>query len=89
MSLDQARAFIEKMKSDEAFRERILAIENVDARLDAASGAGFQFTEAEVKVVQSELSDDELDAAAGGGYKDICLPTKHYCGVLSDAIWNN
>jgi len=67
MSLDQARAFIEKMKSDEAFRNRIIAIEDVDARLEAASDAGFEFTEAEIKSVQSELSDDDLDQAAGGG----------------------
>ena len=66
MSLDQARAFIEKMKADEAFRDRIVAIEGIDARLAAARDAGFQVTEAEVKEVQSELTDDELDAAAGG-----------------------
>ena len=66
MSLDQARAFIEKMKSDEEFRGRIMAIEAVDARLAAASDAGFEFTEAEVKEVQSELSNDDLDQAAGG-----------------------
>ncbi len=66
MSLDQARAFIEKMRSDEAFRNRIMAIEDVGARLVAASEAGFHFTEAEVKSVQCELSDDDLDKAAGG-----------------------
>jgi predicted ribosomally synthesized peptide with nif11-like leader len=67
MSLDRARAFFEKMKSDEAFRDRIIAIEGVDARLVAASSAGFQFTESELKEVQIELTDDQLDAAAGGG----------------------
>ena len=66
MSLDQAKAFIEKMKSDEAFRNRITAIEGVDARLAAARDAGFQVTEAEVKEVQSELTYDELDQVAGG-----------------------
>ncbi len=72
MSLDQARAFIEKMKADEAFRDRITAIEGIDARLAAARDAGFQVTEAEVKEVQSELTDDELDAAAGGcGWLDV------------------
>ena len=30
MSLDYARAFIEKMKSDETFRNRFMAIEDVD-----------------------------------------------------------
>ena len=66
MSLDQARAFIEKMKSDEAFCDRIMAIEAVDARLAAARDAGFVFTEAEIKEVKNELNDDELDRAAGG-----------------------
>ena len=67
MSLDQARAFIEKIKSDDAFRDRISAIKEVDGRVAAARGAGFDFTEAEVKEAQSELSDFELDNAAGGG----------------------
>ena len=46
MSLDQARLFIERMKSDEAFAKRVMEIEDVDvdARLAAASGAGFEFT---------------------------------------------
>ena len=74
MSLDQAKAFIEKMKSDEAFRNRILAIEGIDARLAAASVAGFQVTEAEVKEAQSELTEDELDAAAAGGGGWIMSP---------------
>ncbi len=29
MSLDHARAFIEKMKSDVAFKERVLAFEDI------------------------------------------------------------
>ena len=66
MSVDQARAFIEKMKSDEAFCDRIMAIEAVDARLAAARDAGFVFTETEINEVKSELNDDELDRVAGG-----------------------
>jgi len=66
MSVDQARAFIEKMKSDEAFCDRIMAIEAVDARLAAASDAGFEFTDTEINEVKSELNDDELDRVAGG-----------------------
>ena len=66
MSVDQARAFIEKMKSDEEFRDRIMAIEAVDARLAAAKDAGFVFTEADIKEVKSELSYEELDRVEGG-----------------------
>jgi predicted ribosomally synthesized peptide with nif11-like leader len=33
MSAEQAQAFVEKMKSDEAFRARVMAEEDVDARM--------------------------------------------------------
>ena len=66
MSLDQARAFFEKMKTNEAFRESIMAIENADAMLAATISEGFEFTDAELKDVHSELSDDELNSVAGG-----------------------
>jgi len=79
MSIDQARAFIVKIKTDEAFRDRIMAIEDVDDRIAAASGAGFEFTEAEVKEVQSELSDEDMDAAAGGKNMYWGLLTTSWC----------
>ena len=67
MSLDQARAFIEKMKSDEAFRERIMAMEDVTERFNLIKSEGFDCNEEEVKEVAEELSDEDLDAATGGG----------------------
>ncbi len=67
MSLDQARAFIEKMKSDVAFKERVLAIEDVAERLKLIKSEGFDCSQAEVKEVAGELSDTELDDVAGGG----------------------
>jgi predicted ribosomally synthesized peptide with nif11-like leader len=81
MSLDQARLFIEKMKSDEAFRNHIMAIENVEARLATASDAGFACTEAEITEVQSELSDEELDQASGG--VAFCHLTVYCMGAIS------
>ena len=54
------------MKSDGAFRDRIMAIEAVDARLAAVRDAGFEFTEAEINEVKSELSYEELDRVEGG-----------------------
>ena len=66
MSVEQARAFIAKMKSDEAFRNRITAIEDVAERFKLIEDAGFDCSEAEIKEVSGELSDDELDGWAGG-----------------------
>ncbi len=77
MSLDQARAFIEKMKSDEAFRNRIMAIEDVAERFVLIKNEGFDCSEVEIKELAGELSDDELDKAAGGAYKDF-FPVNSY-----------
>jgi predicted ribosomally synthesized peptide with nif11-like leader len=66
MSLDQARLFIEKMKSDEAIAKRVMAIEDVAGRMACIQSEGFDCSEAEIKEVSGELSDDELDQAAGG-----------------------
>jgi predicted ribosomally synthesized peptide with nif11-like leader len=69
MSVENTKAFIEKMKSDEAFRAHILAIENVEEYMAAANNAGFIFTEAEMKQVQSEFTDEDLDDMAGWLFK--------------------
>jgi predicted ribosomally synthesized peptide with nif11-like leader len=74
MSLDQARLFIEKMKSDEAFAKRVMAIEDVAERINLIKCEGFNCNEVEINAVSSELSDEELDDAAGGGKR---------CGRLS------
>ncbi len=66
MSLDQAKLFIEKMKSDEIFSKRVLAIEDVAGRLVYIESEGIDCTEAEIKEVSGELSDEELEAASGG-----------------------
>ncbi len=69
MSLDQAKAFIEKMKSDKAFREKVLAIEDVAGRLQLINSEGFTCTNEEIKAVSAELSDEDLDNLSGGWLK--------------------
>jgi predicted ribosomally synthesized peptide with nif11-like leader len=41
MSLEQAKALIDKMKSDALFRERVLAIEGVEPRMELINKEGF------------------------------------------------
>jgi predicted ribosomally synthesized peptide with nif11-like leader len=69
MSLDQARLLIEKMKSDEAFANRVMAIEDVASRIACIQSEGFDCSEAEIKEVSGELTDAELDSAVGGGLR--------------------
>ena len=66
MSEDQAKAFVEKMKSDDAFRA-----DQRHARLHALLGhdlgaEGFDCSAEEIGALQ-ELGDAELDGAVGGG----------------------
>ncbi len=68
MSLDQAKAFITKMKTDAAFSESVTAIGDVAERFNFIKSAGFDCTEAEIKAVAGELSDEGLDTATGGFY---------------------
>lgn len=68
MSLEQARACIEKMRTDGAFCARILAVEDLAARLQLINTQGFDCTAKEFEQVSAELSDTDLAAVSGGGY---------------------
>ena len=54
MSMEQVKTFIKKMKSDEAFSKRIMAIQDTDARFEAILEAGFDFTMEELSETGKE-----------------------------------
>jgi predicted ribosomally synthesized peptide with nif11-like leader len=64
MSVEHAKAFIEKMKTDEAFCERIMAIENQKERMAAINSAGFVFTQEDLD--DQEDFDCQLSQVVGG-----------------------
>ena len=71
MSVEQAKAFIEKLDSDKTFLREVAGAGSDEARLELAIAAGFDFTAEELAdaIGESggeELSDDELEAVAGG-----------------------
>jgi len=66
MSVDQAKAFVEKMKSDEDFRVRVMAEEDMDARMALIVAEGFDCSAEEIGALQ-ELGEAELSEAVGGG----------------------
>ncbi|PWW81976.1 Nif11-like leader peptide family natural product precursor [Prosthecochloris marina] len=49
MSLDQAKAAINKIKTDNAFREEIMAVSDVGKRVELLNKRGFQCTMAEIE----------------------------------------
>ena len=56
MSVEQAKAFIERLKTDEAFREKVMAIEDAAGRIACIRGEGFECTEEEINEVATEGS---------------------------------
>ena len=65
MSKEAAQAFIEKMKSDHAFRARVLAEEGVEARMALIGAEGFDCSVEEIGAAQDDW-DAELDDVVGG-----------------------
>lgn len=66
MSQEQAKAFIEKMKTNEAFCAKVMAVEDGAARMQLINAEGFACSAEEIKAVATELTDADLDRAAGG-----------------------
>ena len=66
MSAGQAQAFIETMKTDEAFREQVMAVEDVAARMELINAEGFACSAEEIEAVSGALADSELAGVTGG-----------------------
>lgn len=87
MSIESAKAFIEKVKTDEDFKKKLGELNDGQARLDYAKGLGFDFTADDIAKVKEEqgLTDEELDGVAGGcGGGSLCLEG---IGDSSISIW--
>jgi predicted ribosomally synthesized peptide with nif11-like leader len=73
MSREAAQAFIEKMKSDAAFRAKVMADEDVEARPALIPAEGLDCSAEEIGALQ-ELSEAELSGAVGGGERGLVSP---------------
>ena len=73
MSAEQAKAAIEKMKTDEDFRERIMALTEVAARLEIVRAEGFDCSAEEIAAVSgAPVHPDQAGVMEGiiiGGYR--------------------
>ena len=66
MSIEQLKAFLEKVQGDTNLQEKLKAAGNSDAVLAIAKEAGFSISADDLKKAQSEIEDAELESAAGG-----------------------
>ncbi|MFC1679473.1 Nif11-like leader peptide family natural product precursor [Elusimicrobiota bacterium] len=66
MSVESARAFLEKMKSDKAFAQKFAACKDDQARIALVKAEGFEFTGEEIEGAFGELSEEDLAGVSGG-----------------------
>ncbi len=74
MSVEQATACVERVKTDEAFRTRVMAAEDVAARMELINAEGFDCSADEIGSLQ-ELAELDLETVVGGSI--------FYCGQAS------
>ena len=85
MSCEAARAFTERMKSDPAFRDKVLAVADPDERLALVHAEGFDCSAEEIGRQAEALADQHLDAVVGG----FDAPPKLWCDAvcLTQGAW--
>lgn len=64
------KALLERLKTDSAFRERVLQVADVEARLALVRSEGFDVTAEELTLEAVRLSDEQLAQAVGAGSAD-------------------
>ncbi len=79
MSIEHAKEFVHRMKTDRDFARKVLCIESKQERLEFASSMGFHFTQEEIQGVKTSLSDEELDLISAG--KSSCSQSQFETGL--------
>jgi predicted ribosomally synthesized peptide with nif11-like leader len=73
MSIESAKAYIERMKTDEDFRKKVTDCKDTEARKAFVMKEGYDFSKEDMEMVKVELGDDDLEAVVGG---------EKICGIL-------
>ena len=63
MSLEQLKAFLEKVKGDKSLQDKLKAAKTPEDVVGIAKEHGHEFTADKI----TELSDEELEGVSGGG----------------------
>ncbi len=70
MSIESAKAFMERVVNDEDFRKEVESIATAEERIAFVTAAGFDFTKEELETVREklQLTDEELETLSGGHF---------------------
>jgi predicted ribosomally synthesized peptide with nif11-like leader len=86
MSMEQAKAFIEKMKTDGTFRDRIMSIEDTDRRMKTILLEGFECTKDDIHSLytdcESAIGEYEHVEIRGGGGCPSYEVTSVFCNPI-------
>lgn len=66
MSIESAKAFTERMKTDNDFAKKVKACKDADTFRSLVRDAGFDFNKDEIRELEGELNDAELEMVCGG-----------------------
>ena len=72
MSIESAKAFLERVENDEDFRKELVDRTSAEERIKFVKLEGFDFTKEEIDSLKQALSDEQLEAVAGGGVHRCC-----------------
>jgi len=74
MSLESAKAFVERIKTDEDFRNKVNKCQDQETRKALVMSAGYNFTKDDIEILANEISEEDLSAVTGGiGPSGLCL----------------
>jgi predicted ribosomally synthesized peptide with nif11-like leader len=79
MSIESARDFLTKVAKDEEFRKRLGGCKSGADQYQLAQGAGFEFSEDEMKAAAGELQDADLDVISGGSCCGQTCESEYKC----------
>ena len=75
MSLEQLKAFLEKVKGNSSLQEKLKAAKSNNEVVSLAKEHGHEFTADKI----NQLSDRELESLSGGKISDFCATPRTNC----------
>ena len=85
MSLDQLKAFLEKVKGDTSLQEKLKAAKSPDDLVDIAKDHGHEFETEHI----SQLTEEELEGMSGGTVVAVVAGTVLLTGGIGIEIATN
>ena len=71
MSIESARAYIDRLRIDKDFANKVASFKDSGLRLAFAKDEGFDFSAEDIRLVIGELGEESLNDVVGGYYYPI------------------